>query len=74
MYNDIDYIKKIIAKNITKHRQNIGVSKRQLAKLSKVDEKMIRRFEDGDYEYTPTLTSIVKIANVLGVNFIDLLK
>jgi ribosome-binding protein aMBF1 (putative translation factor) len=73
MKNDSDLIKKRITENIIRCRENKGMSKRQLAKLSEVDEKIIRRLEDCDYEYMPTLTSIIKIANVLEINFIDLL-
>ena len=66
-------LKNNIATNIVMYREKRGYSKRELARLIGINEKQIRRFEDPNYENIPTLSSLCKVARVLGVDVLDLL-
>jgi len=72
--NDIELVKSTIASKISYYRQKRDLSMRSLAKLVGVGEKMIRRWESGNYDFVPSISSLVKVANALDVNITKLLK
>jgi len=72
--NNIALIKAKIAYNIAFHRVQKGYSARGLAKEIGVGEKMIRRWESDDYIFMPTISSLIKVANVLNIDLTELIN
>lgn len=65
-------IYKRVGSNIRKFRKRNGISQERLALKAGVDPKSVVKIEAG--ERNPTLKTIKKIASVLGVDPVDLLK
>ena len=63
----METMQKIVAKNIKKLRESKGLSMENLAKLSGVSKSMLAQIERG--EGNPTLSTLWKIANGMGVAF-----
>lgn len=60
-----------MAERIKAARINAGVSQAGLAKNAGIQQSMISRYESGETE--PTITSLLKLAEALGVKVDDLL-
>ncbi len=65
--------KSIIAENIKKHRNKMGVSQDRLSKLADVTYNTIIKIESGANK-NPTIETLSKIAKALGVGVDDLIK
>jgi len=65
--------KSVIAENIKKYRNKIGVSQDRLSKLADVTYNTIIKIESGANK-NPTIETISKIAKALGVTVNDLLN
>jgi transcriptional regulator with XRE-family HTH domain len=63
----------IIAENIKKYRNKLGVSQDRLSKLADVTYNTIIKIESGANK-NPTIDTISKIANALKVGVDDLIK
>lgn len=65
--------KSLIAQNIKKYRQKLGVSQDRLSKMADVTYNTIIKIESGGSQ-NPTIDTLFKIANALGVSVDDLIK
>ena len=65
--------KSIIAENIKKYRNKLGVSQDRLSKLADVTYNTIIKIESGANR-NPTIETLAKIANALNVGVDDLIK
>jgi len=65
--------KSIIAENIKKYRNKMGVSQDRLSKLADVTYNTIIKIESGANK-NPTIETLAKIAKALGVGVDDLIK
>lgn len=65
--------KSIIAENIKKYRNKLGVSQDKLSKLADVTYDTIIKIESGA-NINPTIEMLSKIAKALGVGVDDLIK
>ena len=75
MKNDELEIKEKISKNIRILRMlNDNISIKELGRRSGINEKVIRRFEKTNYEFMPSLPTLITIANYFDVDVIELLK
>ena len=63
----------ILSKNIKSMRKKKGISQDRLCKLADVTHTTLAKIESGVNE-NPTIKTIQKIANALGVKIDDLLK
>ncbi len=62
-----------IAKNIKKYRAKLGVSQDKLSKLASITLHTITKIESGATS-NPTIDTVKKIADALGVSIDDLMK
>ena len=62
-----------IAKNIKKYRKEKGLSQDKLARLADVAHATIIKIESGGIQ-SPTIDTVKKIADALGVSLDDLMK
>lgn len=62
-----------IAENIKKYRSELGISQDKLSKFADVTYNTIIKIESG-VNKNPTIETLVKIANALGVKVDDLIK
>ena len=65
--------KSTIADNIKKYRQKLGVSQDRLSKMADVTYNTIIKVESGGSQ-NPTIDTLSKIANALGVSVDDLIQ
>ncbi|MCK5027100.1 MAG: helix-turn-helix transcriptional regulator [Candidatus Pacebacteria bacterium] len=65
--------KSTIANNIKKYRQELGVSQDRLSKMADITYNTIIKIESGGNQ-NPTIDTLSKIANALGVGVDDLIK
>jgi transcriptional regulator with XRE-family HTH domain len=66
MKNNKDDIKRVIAENIKKLRNEKNISRRELARRAGIDEKQLRRYEGSeDYEFMPSVSTLIGIVNAL---------
>ncbi len=65
--------KSIIAENIKKYRQKLGISQDRLSKLADVTYNTIIKIESGANK-NPTIETLSKIAKALGVGVDDLIN
>ena len=65
--------KSIIAENIKKYRNKMGVSQDRLSKLADVTYNTIIKIESGANK-NPTIETLAKIAKALSVGVDDLIK
>lgn len=65
--------KSIIATNIKKYRNKLGISQDRLSKLADVTYNTIIKIESGANR-NPTIETLSKIAKALGVTVDDLIK
>ncbi len=65
--------KSIIAENIKKYRQKLGISQDRLSKLADVTYNTIIKIESGANK-NPTIETLAKIAKALGVGVDDLIN
>lgn len=65
--------KSSIANNIKKYRQKLGVSQDRLSKMADVTYNTIIKIESGGSQ-NPTIGTLSKIANALGVSVDKLIK
>ena len=65
--------KSTIANNIKKCRQKLGISQDRLSKMADVTYNTIIKIESGGSQ-NPTIDTLSKIANALGVSVDELLK
>ncbi len=65
--------KSTIANNIKKYRQKLGVSQDRLSKMADITYNTIIKIESGGSK-NPTIDTLSKIANALGVSVDDLIK
>jgi len=65
--------KSIIAENIKKYRNRLGISQDRLSKLADVTYNTIIKIEAGTNK-NPTIETLSKIAKALGVTVDDLIK
>lgn len=65
--------KSIIAENIKKYRNKMGVSQDRLSKLADITYNTIIKIESGA-NTNPTIETLAKIAKALGVGVDDLIK
>ncbi len=65
--------KSIIAENIKKDRQKLGISQDRLSKLADVTYNTIIKIESGANK-NPTIETLAKIAKALGVGVDDLIN
>jgi len=63
----------ILATNIKKYRKKLNISQDKLSKLSDVTYNTIIKIESGKNK-NPTMKTLVKIANALGVSVDELIK
>ena len=63
----------VIAKNIKKYRNKLGVSQDRLSKLADVTYNTIIKIESGANK-NPTIETLAKIAEALNVGVDDLIK
>ena len=63
----------ILASNIKKYRKKLDISQDRLSKLSDVTYNTIIKIESGRNK-NPTMKTLAKIANALGVSLDDLAK
>lgn len=63
----------LLAENIKKYRNKIGISQDKLSKLADVTYNTIIKIESG-VNKNPTIETLAKIANALGVGVDDLIK
>lgn len=60
-------LKLIISRRVMNERTRQGITMEDLAELSGVVPSTIQRLEDPDMsDYTPSLTTLVKVSNALG--------
>lgn len=71
MKNDEELMKQIIAHNVSLYRCLNKLSKRELGRLSGLEEKQIRRIENK--EHMTTIPVLMKIANVFNIDVLELL-
>lgn len=62
-----------IANNIKKYRQKLGISQDSLSKIADVTYNNVTKVESGGSQ-NPTIVTLSKIANALGVSVDELLK
>lgn len=72
MENAPEYIIDKVGKKIVKLRKDKGLKQIDLAILSDVDERVLRRIESGNGN--PTVKTLEKIANALSVELSDFFK
>lgn len=65
--------KSIIAENIKKYREELGISQDRLSKIADVTYNTIIKIESGSNK-NPTIETLLKIANALGVGVDNLVK
>lgn len=65
-------IEKQLGQRISDYRKKMGISQEKLALLSGLDRTYISGIERG--KRNPSILSLQKIINVLGINFEDLFK
>lgn len=65
--------KSTIADNIKKYRQKLGISQDRLSKMADVTYNTIIKIESGGNQ-NPTIDTLSKIANALGVSVDELIK
>jgi len=65
--------KSIIAENIKKYRNRLGISQDRLSKLADVTYNTIIKIEAGTNK-NPTIETLSRIAKALGVTVDDLIK
>ncbi len=65
--------KSVIAENIKKYRNKMGISQDRLSKLADITYNTIIKIESG-VNRNPTIETISKIAHALGVGVDDLIK
>jgi len=65
--------KNLIGKNIKKFRQEKGISQDRLSKLADLSLNTVVNIESGG-NLNPTIETLTKIANALGVKVDDLIK
>jgi len=65
--------KSIITENLKKYRNKLGISQDRLSKLADVTYNTIIKIEVGTNK-NPTIETLSKIVNVLGVTVDDLIK
>jgi DNA-binding XRE family transcriptional regulator len=63
----------IITENLKKYRNKLGISQDRLSKLADVTYNTIIKIEAGTNK-NPTIETLSKIANTLGVTVDDLIK
>lgn len=63
----------MIQENLKKYREEKGYSKLKLAKEAKLNRKTIEMIENGKIA-NPSINTLEKIVNVLGINITDLIK
>jgi transcriptional regulator with XRE-family HTH domain len=62
-----------LSKNLKKLREKKGFSQDRLAKLADVANNMVIKIEQGDNK-NPTLETLKKLSDALGVSLDDLIK
>jgi transcriptional regulator with XRE-family HTH domain len=62
-----------LAKNIKKYRKEKGLSQDKLSRLADVSHATIIKIESGGIQ-SPTIDTVQKIANALGIGLEDLTK
>lgn len=62
-----------LSKNLKKLREKKGFSQDRLAKIADVANNTVIKIEQGDNK-NPTLETLKKLANALGVSLDDLIK
>lgn len=65
--------KSTIANNTKKYRQKLGISQDRLSKMADVTYNTITKIESGGSQ-NPTIDTLSKIANALGVSVDELIK
>jgi len=65
--------KSAIANNIKKYRKKLGISQDRLSKMADVTYNTIIKIESGGSQ-NPTIDTLSKIANALGVSVDELIK
>jgi transcriptional regulator with XRE-family HTH domain len=68
-----DNLKNVIGKNVRKFRQEKGISQDRLSKLADLSLNTIVNIESGG-NLNPTIETLTKIANALGVKVDDLIR
>jgi len=63
----------ILSSNIKKYRKKLNISQDKLSKLSDVTYNTIIKIESGK-NMNPTIKTLMKIANALGVSLDELVK
>ena len=63
----------MIQENLKKYREEKGYSKLKLAKEAKLNRKTIEMIENEKIA-NPSINTLEKIVNVLGINITDLIK
>lgn len=65
--------KSVIANNIKKYRQRLGISQDRLSKMADITYNTIIKIESGGSR-NPTIDTLSKIAKALGVGVDDLIQ
>lgn len=65
---DLEIMDRMIRMQLQNARKSAGLSQIELSNISGMSKMTIYRIEN-DYDYTPTLQSIIKYANSLGYDF-----
>ena len=67
MINEVELLEQL-SKRVKFLREKKGISRRKLSTLSRVNERTLYRIELPDVTFTPSLTTLIKVANGLDVD------
>ena len=70
--NKVEKTVNAVAKSLRAHREALGLSMNQVAKLAHLDQRAVSRIEKG--ELSPTLRSLLKIAGALDIKLHTVLQ
>lgn len=65
---DENYIYEVVSRNITRIRESRGLTKKELAEKGKFTSHFIYNIENIKYHQTFSITTLVKLANILDVD------
>lgn len=71
--NDTRQVKLTLSQHVMGMRKDLGICENELGRRCGMPSTTINNVENPDYPYMPSLSTIIKIANALGVSVVYLL-
>lgn len=70
---EYEEVRRIVSRNISKHRRKAGLSKKQVAQRTGINYSKYCRIENNK-TYAPKLTTLILIAEALGMKYEQIIE